>query len=84
VTFDTAPFWVLGIAIVAGLTLIAAGIWGIEKNPTEAQLRQWRTFPADLAERVAALPNSATVHEEMRSASRRRSRIMLVGSGAGV
>ncbi len=83
-TIDTAPFWLFSIIIVIGLTLISAGIWGIEKNPTEAQLRYWPTFPAHLAERVAALPNSEAIQEEMRSASRRRSRIMLVGSGAGL
>jgi hypothetical protein len=84
VTCDTAPFWILGATIVAVFLLIAAGIWGIEKRTTEAKMRRWPTFPAHLAERVAALPNSEEIQEEMRSASRRRSRIMLVGAGTGL
>jgi hypothetical protein len=84
VTFDTAPFWIFGATLVAGFLLTATGIWSFEKRTTEAQLRRWPTFPAHLAETVAALPNSAAIQEEMRSASRRRSRIMLVGAGAGL
>jgi hypothetical protein len=36
VTLDTTPFWLVSAMIVFGLTLISAGIWGIEKNPAEA------------------------------------------------
>jgi hypothetical protein len=70
VTLDTVPFWLYGPIIVIGLTLIAAGIWGIEKNPTEERLRQWPTLPAQLAETIAALPHSLAIQQRMRSASR--------------
>jgi hypothetical protein len=84
VTVDSAPFWLFGGVIVAGLMLIATGIWGIEKKTTEYQLRWWPPFPAHRAETVASLPHAEIVQEEMQAASRRNSRIALIGSGMGL